>query len=227
MEDNMSHLKDLTGQKFNRWTVVSRAQNDKRGQAQWHCVCECGNTSIVGGKDLRLGKSRSCGCLQKDTMSVLSKKHGHSHERLYRIWSVMRQRCKNKDVPEYKRYGQRGISVCAEWDNSFESFYIWAINNGYDNSLSIDRIDVNGNYEPSNCRWADNRTQARNKRNPHLIEFRGEKKMLIEWTETLGLNYRRIKSRLQKGNWTVEEAFTTPKMKSKNDRIRYKMGVAV
>lgn len=218
----MSHLKDLTGQKFNRWTVISRAQNDKRGQAQWNCVCECGNTSIVGGKDLRLGKSRSCGCLQKDTMSVLSRKHGHSNERLYRIWNVMRQRCKNKNVPEYKRYGQRGISVCAEWDNSFESFYLWAINNGYANDLSIDRIDVNGNYEPSNCRWATAIQQARNKRKHRLFEFRGEKKMLIEWTEELGLNYYRVRNRIYKDKWTVEEAFTTPKMKSRAHHLRYK-----
>jgi hypothetical protein len=136
----------------------------------------------------------------------------------------MRQRCKNKNVSEYKRYGQRGISVCAEWDNSFESFYLWAINNGYDDSLSIDRIDVNGNYEPSNCRWADDKTQARNKRNPHLIEFRGQKKMLVEWAETLGLNYRMVKGRLQSGTWSVEEAFTAPKMKIGQRRIRRAVG---
>ena len=223
----MSHLKDLTGQKFARWTVIGRAQNDKRGQAQWHCVCECGNTSIVGGKDLRLGKSRSCGCLQKDTASITSRKHGKSNSRLFHIWTAMRSRCYNHSVQHYCLYGGRGITVCDEWKNSFESFYEWAINNGYADNLSIDRIDVNGNYEPSNCRWADDRTQARNKRNPHLIEFRGEKKMLIEWTEILGLNYYMIRSRLQKGNWTVEEAFTTPKMESRFHRLRYKREVAV
>ena len=210
----MSHMKDLTGQKFARWTVIGRAQNDKRGQAQWHCVCECGNTSIVGGKDLRLGKSRSCGCLQKDTASVIKRKHGKSNSRLFHIWCAMRSRCYNHSVPHFYLYGGRGITVCDEWRNSFESFYEWAINNGYADNLSIDRIDVNGNYEPSNCRWADDKTQARNRRNPRLFEFRGEKKMLIEWAEELGLNYYRVRNRLYKEKWTVEEAFTTPKMKS-------------
>ena len=218
----MSHLKDLTGQKFNRWTVIERAENDKRGQAQWKCVCDCGNVSIVGGKDLRLNKSKSCGCLQKETASQVAKTHGKSKTRLYRIWNVMRQRCKNPKVPEYKRYGGRGISVCCQWENSFLDFYDWAIHHGYSDSLSIDRINVNGNYEPSNCRWATAIEQARNKRNMRLIEYNGEKKTLIEWTETLKLNYLRVKSRLQKGNWSIEEAFTTPKMKSKSQHVHYK-----
>ena len=138
----------------------------------------------------------------------------------------MRQRCKNKNVPEYKRYGERGIAVCDEWENSFESFYVWAINNGYADNLSIDRIDVNGNYEPSNCRWATPSEQARNKRDNHLLEYKGEKKMLIEWSEILGFNYRMVKSRLQSGKWTIEEAFTTPKMQSRFHHLQYKKEVA-
>lgn len=218
----MSHLKDLTGQKFNRWTVISRAQNDKRGQAQWHCVCECGNTSIVGGKDLRLGKSRSCGCLQKETAAIIKKTHGKSNSRLFHIWNAMRNRCGNSASPNYYLYGGRGIKVCDEWKSSFVPFYEWAITHGYADNLSIDRIDVNGNYEPSNCRWATVIQQARNKRNTRLVEYHGEKKMLIEWAEILGLNYRRIVSRIYNSHWTVEEAFTTPKMKSRAHHLRYK-----
>jgi len=218
----MSHLKDLTGQKFNRWTVIERAENDKRGQAQWKCICDCGTVSIVGGKDLRLNKSKSCGCLQKETMAQIARKHGKCKTRLYRIWNVMRQRCKNPNVPEYKRYGARGVTVCCEWDNSFLAFCEWAINNGYKDNLSIDRINVNGNYEPSNCRWATPTEQARNKRDIKLLEYNGEKKMLIEWAETLNFNYLRVKNRIQSGKWTIEEAFTTPKMKSKFHRMHYK-----
>ena len=221
----MSHLKDLTGQWFNRWHVIERAENDKRGQAQWHCRCICGNESVVAGKDLRQGKSKSCGCYHIDTISITSRKHGKSQTRLYRIWNVMRRRCSDHLTSHFYLYGGRGITVCDEWDKSFESFYLWAINNGYSDGLSIDRIDVNGNYDPSNCRWATAKQQARNKRNNRLVEYNGEKKTLIEWSEILGFNYLMVKGRLQKGNWTVKEAFTTPKLKSKFARQKAKEAV--
>jgi hypothetical protein len=200
--------------KFNRWTVIKRAENDKRGQAQWTCVCECGNTSIVAGKDLRQNKSRSCGCLQREIVTIVKRTHGKSSTRLHRIWSAMRARCHNKNSHEYFRYGGRGISVCEEWRNSFEAFYDWSMRNGYADNLSIDRINNDGNYEPSNCRWATNRVQASNKRTTRLIEYKGEKKMLMDWAETLKLNYHTLASRLYSGRWTIEEAFSTPKLSS-------------
>ena len=137
----------------------------------------------------------------------------------------MRRRCSDHLTSHFYLYGGRGITVCDEWDKSFESFYLWAINNGYSDGLSIDRIDVNGNYDPSNCRWATAKQQARNKRNNRLVEYNGEKKTLIEWSEILGFNYLMVKGRLQKGNWTVKEAFTTPKLKSKFARQKAKEAV--
>jgi hypothetical protein len=210
----MCRLKNLIGMKFNRWTVIERAENTKLGQAQWKCICECGNTSIVAGRDLRQNKSRSCGCLQRETATIVKRTHGKSNTRLHRIWSAMRARCYNLNSHEYDRYGGRGIEVCEEWRSNFESFYEWAIKNGYADSLSIDRINNDGNYEPSNCRWATNKVQASNRRTIRLIEYKGEKKILMDWAETLKINYHTLASRLHSGKWTIEEAFSTPKLSS-------------
>lgn len=133
-----------------------------------------------------------------------------SRNRLYRIWSNMKDRTTNPNSSKYKHYGGRGISVCPEWFNDFETFYVWAITNGYNDDLTIDRIDNDGNYEPTNCQWADMNTQANNKRSNIKLQYRGETLTLMQWCRKLKLDYPTIRSRIIDGKWSAEKAFETP-----------------
>lgn len=152
--------------------------------------CECGN--------LTSWRTRSCGCSHK--------KHDKTNTRLYRIWIRMKLRCYNEKHLYYKYYGERNIKVCDEWLDDFQAFYDWAINNGYNDNLTIDRIDVNGNYEPSNCRWATVKQQNRNKRNNVNYTINGEIHCLKEWCEILGLKYDNVWARINKHHWSIERA---------------------
>ena len=167
---------DLTGQRFGRLTAIEKV-GKQGGHIMWLCQCECGNTTIVQGTVLKNGRTKSCGCLwdeaiasfnhserRKETTRKAKSKHGMKGTRLYRIWQGMKSRCGNPNIPCYPYYGGRGITVCDEWKNSFEAFRDWALSHGYSDELTIDRMDVNGNYEPSNCRWASMAEQNKNKR---------------------------------------------------------------
>lgn len=167
------------------------------------CICDCGKLKIARATNVYHGGTKSCGCLFNEGNN---RKHGGKSTRLYLIWKAMRERCNTPSCKGYKNYGGRGISVCEEWGN-FVVFKEWAISNGYNDKLSLDRINVNGNYEPNNCRWATSKEQANNKRNNHLITYLGETKTMTEWAETTGIKVATIWARLQRG-WTVEKTLT-------------------
>lgn len=159
----MSAKIDLTGQRFGRLTVIEEAGR-VNGTVTWRCRCDCGNESIVLGTNLRAGYSTSCGCYTRERAATENTRHGGRHDRLYAIWTGMRQRCNNPNSQAYKDYGGRGITVCPEWDHNFAAFRDWALANGYRADLSIDRVDNNGGYRPDNCRWATWHEQRINQR---------------------------------------------------------------
>lgn len=155
---------ELTGKRFERLTVIERAGPDSRGAICWHCRCDCGKERSFRGSDLKRGFIKSCGCWNSEVTTARNTSHGGSATRLYHIWQAMKNRTQNiGDARAFGYYGARGISVCSEWQQ-FEPFRAWALANGYADNLSIDRVDNDGNYEPSNCRWADQATQVRNRR---------------------------------------------------------------
>lgn len=203
---------DLTGMKFGRWTILNRAGNDGQRAATWLCRCDCGTERVIRGYALRYGHTRSCGCLQSEQVAGRNRKHDGSHSRLYRIWNSMKKRCSNPNDPAYKNYGGRGIKVCDEWSKSFSDFRDWAISSGYDENaekfvFTIDRIDVNGNYCPDNCRWATPKMQCNNRRNNRNIIFRGECHTISEWSSIAGTPQDVIRYRLKAG-WSTERAIT-------------------
>lgn len=188
---------DITGEKYGRLRVVEYVGKNRFNKAMWKCVCDCGKETIARADALKCGHKRSCGCLNKENKSrwciERNTKHGKSNTRLYAVWCDMRRRCNNSNVPEYKNYGARGIKVCAEWNNDFQTFYDWAIINGYDESAergncTIDRIDVNGDYCPENCRFVDLMVQGSNKRNNKRITHNGVTMTQSEWARYYGKN---------------------------------------
>jgi hypothetical protein len=159
-------LVDLTGQKFNRLTVIERhSSNNAQNKPMWVCECECGNKTIVGGSELKTGNTKSCGCLNRELAKNRLFKHGMKHTKLYYVWCGMKDRCYNPKNKRYKDYGGRGIKMDETWKHDFTSFYTWAMENGYQEGLSIDRANNNEGYFPFNCVWSTVQRQNRNKRN--------------------------------------------------------------
>lgn len=214
----MSKCIDLTGQKFGKLTVIERVNNDKSGKAVWRCECECGNAVKVLGKSLRTGNTQSCGCIQRKKakarlteLNKTNKKHGHSHDRIYKILGYMKDRCYNPNNEYYHIYGAEGKTVCDEWlgEHGAENFIDWAEQNGYANNLTIDRIDNTKGYSPENCRWVDMKTQSNNKRNNHFITYNGTTCTMKQWAEKCGINYSTLENRINKLHWSIERALTT------------------
>ena len=210
----MSKWIDMTGKRYGRLLVVGYAGNSKRGIALWKCVCDCGRKTVVYGTSLRSGRTLSCGCLQREVSSKRHIKymggttinHGMCKTRIYKIWINMKSRCNNPKATFYSYYGGRGIKVCTEWNDSFDSFYKWSIEMGYNDSLTIDRIDNNGDYCPNNCRWATTDEQANNKSTSHYVEYGGQKHTIAQWAKITGFRQGTIYQRLFRYNWPVGEA---------------------
>lgn len=160
----MSKIKDLTGKKFGRLKVIKYNGSNKNGRALWLCQCDCGNTKTIIGNSLLSGLTISCGCYNKECSKEIHSKHKQSYSKLYKVWQGMKTRCYNGKFIYYKNYGGRGISICDKWKYNFLTFYKWAINNGYQEGLTIDRTNNDGNYEPNNCRWVTRAEQNRNQR---------------------------------------------------------------
>lgn len=201
----MARLIDLTGKRFGHLMAYFFAGKiNKTNHHYWGCICDCGEHRVISGANLRSGNSLSCGCLQKKRTSAANKKHGMSmvNRSEYRSWNAMRGRCNNPNNQDYPDYGGRGVVVCNRWDD-FSAFLndLGECPSGY----SLDRIDVNGNYEPKNCRWVDSKTQARNKRSTRWIDVNGQVKCLAEWAEISGTSYKTIQKRIMRG-WTNAEA---------------------
>jgi hypothetical protein len=196
--------KDLTGRQFDFLTVIRRSEdrgNGKKPEVKWDCQCVCGKIVAVKSYSLLSGHTKSCGC-QKI-------KHGYSNkERLYQTWKNMRRRCFDPKNSRYAQYGGRGITICPEW-NDYIQFRTWALNNGYSDDLTIDRKEVNGNYCPENCRWANAKTQANNVSRNHIIEYKDKRMTMSEFADYLGISYSALQHRIERG-WNIESIVTVP-----------------
>lgn len=201
-------LIDLSGQKFGRWTVLSRDISVEKSHAFWICLCDCGSRKSVSGSCLRRGISKSCGCLRNEDFGKKSTTHGKSYSLEYKTWQSMIARCYYPSKESFKNYGAKGIKVCDEWKNSFEQFYKDMGKRPFQ-SASLDRIDNSKGYSKENCRWASMQEQERNKTNNIVVEFNGFKGCLTEVCEHFGLNLSAIRSRIYKG-WTVSDALSKP-----------------
>lgn len=206
---NIRRVNDLTGKRFGRLEVIGMDDKDTR-KTYWVCKCDCGNIKSIRSDALIEGKTISCGCRKKEQDRInleANHKHKQSGTRLYNIWLGMKGRCYNPNNARYMSWGGRGIEVCEEWKNSFENFYEWALANGYDDNLSIDRIDNDGNYEPSNCRWATIAEQCNNRRSNINVRIGNTTKSLKEWCDIFQLEYGVVNARYDRGIESLEELF--------------------
>lgn len=197
---------DITGKKYGRLTVIEPDHKDYRQLWYWRCICECGNETVVSGDKLRRGATKSCGCLQQEhRREGFHRTHGMTNSRLYYEWSNMRSRCLYKRNRMYSRYGGRGIKLCDEW-LTFENFMEWAAQNGYSDDLTLERIDVDGNYCPENCCWIPREGQYLNRSDSHFITAFGETKTIKEWADSSGIKYDTIERRINQYGWSAEDA---------------------
>lgn len=203
----MGKLIDLTGQQFGQLKVLGRApdyvSSNGRRKIMWHCACDCGNENVVvRGDDLRSGHTKTCGC-------SWGQLHGKSHEKIYKTWKSMKERCENPNTKSYKIYGAEGKKVCDEWLHDFQAFYDWAMANGYREDLTIERIDGTKGYSPDNCRWATRTEQMNNIRNNKYLTYNGKTQTRAQWAREMNINYHTLIYRLDELNWDTEKALTT------------------
>lgn len=199
--------KDIKSQKFNRLTVIEYVGLDKNFKRLWKCKCDCGREIVVDTSSLTTGNTKSCGCYKNEMIKTLNLKHGKSHIKLYYVWQEMKKRCLNPKSKSYKNYGKRGITVCNEWADNFETFAKWAIRNGYKEGLSIDRVNNNGNYEPNNCRWVTSKIQTRNTRRNRYIILKNEKILITDACNIIHKPISTVYSRAKRKNISFQDSF--------------------
>lgn len=204
-------IDQMIGRKFGRLTVEAYHSYGAGRMLKYTCQCECGGEAVCYGNNLRNGNSQSCGCLCIERTIAANTTHGMRHEKVWQAWMGMKNRCYVKTHGGYKNYGGRGIIVCDRWRHSFENFYT-DMGDQPSPVSTLDRIDNDGDYEPSNCRWASYSQQNRNRRNNRLVEIDGETHCIAEWVEILGIKDHLVKTRMRRG-WSAEKALTTPRRK--------------
>lgn len=219
-------IEDMIGKKFGKLTVIREIEGYKFRRRYYECLCECGNTTIVEQSKLRTGHTQSCGCLHKERLIARNTTHGGSKDRLYKVWRDMLDRCYNPNEKSYVFYGYRGITVCDEWRKDYKSFKKFMVDLGYDDTLptgeqTIDRIDVNGNYCPDNCRLLTNKEQQNNKRSNKWITYKGETNNIRQWSHKLNIPEGIIQYRLNKG-WDVDDIFNKPIRKPSRFKLKGK-----
>lgn len=208
----MGSFNDLTNMRFGRLTVKYKVL--KKERIYWYCECDCGGSKTIRSDALVNSWTKSCGCINNE------KKHNMTNPRIYDIWIGIKSRCINENNQAYCKYGGRGITICEEWLNDFMSFYNWSMENGYNDSLSIDRIDNDGNYEPDNCRWATSKEQCNNRSSNHLIEINGITKTVAQWSDLSGVNYNTIIIRYNNG-LRGEELLSLPRVAKYKSGVKY------
>lgn len=206
----MSKKIEMAGRRFGKLVVLSE-NGRARKEVAWLCQCDCGKQSTVAGFNLRSGNTRSCGCHKMELPNLFQRRHGVSDTKIHRAWMGIRRRCENPKNAAWENYGGRGIRVCERWA-VFENF-MYDMGQPPSPTHEIDRIDVNGNYEPGNCRWITPKEQNRNKRNSILVEYNGRVQCLSAWGEEVGLCVGTLRQRLCALNWPVEKALFTPALR--------------
>lgn len=201
-------IEDLTGQKFGRLTAVRYIGKSKGKQTMWECLCDCGNTVNVQQQNLKNGHTKSCGCYNIDCIMERQRTHGETRTRIYRIWHDMNYRCSSPKHRSYPLYGGKGVKVCDAW-RDYETFRDWAFQNGYEDGLSIDRIDSEKDYCPENCRWATDTEQANNTNRNRYYTIDGVTDTLANLCRKYNMPYATISSRLRDG-WDIVDALTLP-----------------
>lgn len=214
----MTKGKDITGWVMSehgipdsRWTVLKKVESLDGKNSFYLCECSCEQHTqkILARHSIVSGNSKSCGCLAREQASARMTTHGKSGTRLHHIWKSMHERCYCENHQQFKDYGGRGIIICDEWKNDFNSFYEWALNNGYQDNLTIDRINNNGNYEPENCKWSTRKEQSNNQRTNRLLTYNNKTQTVSQWAEEVGLNKHTLQTRISRG-WSVEDALCRP-----------------
>ena len=212
-------IKDLTGQRFGKLTVIEYKGSSKGTGSLWLCKCDCGNEKVITSRNLLNKTCKSCGCYSKDNPAHIT--HNLYYTRLHNIWIGMKSRCYNKNNKRYNTYGARGIKVCDEWKD-FLPFYNWAMANGYNETMdrgecTIDRIDINGDYSPDNCQFINIKKQQRNKTNTRYVNYKGKLYCLAELAEMLNLNYKYLWQKLKRGNWDISILFENKELPEKQE----------